>query len=95
MAELTDTQKCQCGHEPQWHHETRGCGYHGFSEDGRCKCQLTSNEAVTAIVREHVTAALDEIEAVVRHWEQFPALGRGTAASEIRRALHRAKEQNR
>lgn len=31
-----------------------------------------------------------EVEAVVHHWERTPALRRGTAAAEMRRALHRA-----
>lgn len=34
----------------RWHHEVRGCGYHGFSEADRCPCRLTDNQAVAALV---------------------------------------------
>lgn len=36
------------------------------------------------------TAVRSEVEALVHHWERIPALRRGTAAAEMRRALHRA-----
>lgn len=34
-----------CEHGLQWHHEERGCGYHGFSSD-RCPCTLTFEQAL-------------------------------------------------
>lgn len=34
-----------CGHSLRWHHETRGCGYHGFGPS-RCACVLTFEEAL-------------------------------------------------
>lgn len=40
-----DVEAC-CEHGLRWHHETRGCGYHGFSADQRCPCLLTFDEAL-------------------------------------------------
>lgn len=56
------TLACSCGHDVQWHHESRGCGWFGFSDRDRCPCRLTSNECVAAIVREHRAEVLAEVE---------------------------------
>lgn len=41
-----------CEHAVKWHHETRGCGYHGHAPEDRCPCLLTVDEAL-----EHYVAA--------------------------------------
>lgn len=61
-----------CDHGIQWHHETRGCGYHGFVEGQRCPCLLTSEEALARAVREAeargAAAVVERVEAVLATW---------------------------
>lgn len=51
---------CGCGHGVSWHHDTRGCGYHGYSTEHRCPCLLLPDGVVCSIVREHTERAWDE-----------------------------------
>jgi hypothetical protein len=43
-ADTWDVEPC-CGHGLRWHHMERGCGYHGFSQNG-CPCALTFPEVL-------------------------------------------------
>jgi hypothetical protein len=49
-----------CEHGLQWHHETRGCGYHGFSTT-RCPCLLPFDEALAEVKSEARREALEEL----------------------------------
>ena len=46
-APVGDVEAC-CEHSLRWHHEERGCGYHGFAPEHRCPCLLTFDEALAA-----------------------------------------------
>lgn len=57
-AEETTRQTCPCGHRPTWHHDERGCGYHGHGPHA-CPCALSSDDVVDALattLREQVAA---------------------------------------
>ena len=45
-----DAPACACGHGVAWHHDTRGCGYHGYSPEHRCPCPLRGDEVVTELL---------------------------------------------
>jgi hypothetical protein len=71
---------CSCGHAPKWHHDTtRGCGYHGFSDD-RCQCDLSSDQAVETIVTERLRQV--EAERDSRHDAWVVALKQVSAAEQ-------------
>lgn len=46
-----------CGHRAVWHHDQRGCEYHGSAEGRRCQCRRTSDQVVARIVYEAMTKA--------------------------------------
>lgn len=73
-----------CEHELKWHHESRGCGYHGYGSD-RCPCLNTFDEALEAHDRSVRAAALveaaDILEAERAHAN---VLGDARGAAEIR-----------
>jgi hypothetical protein len=54
VSELTGAI-CECGHRVTWHHDIRGCGYHGYAAGHRCPCSLSSDAVVEGIV-ERATA---------------------------------------
>ena len=57
---------CTCGHSAHWHHPTaRGCGYHGYTASKRCRCSLSADGAVEAIVARHVEAFRAEAVAAI------------------------------
>jgi len=41
---------CDCGHPIGFHHDERGCGYFGFGVDWRCRCLLTTEQAISALL---------------------------------------------
>lgn len=49
---------CPCGHAVWWHHETRGCGYHGYAPRDRCLCRLMVHEALEQVVNAAKAEAL-------------------------------------
>jgi hypothetical protein len=67
---------CDCGHRVMWHHDERGCGFHGYS-NARCECYRDSDAAVERIVAARVDAALAEVEQALRGFatERFDARG--------------------
>ncbi len=74
MTHLTEQDRqrnwCACGHSVGWHHDSRGCGYHGFGEH-RCACNMTCDEAVEAIVARHRAEAAREARSTESaRWEQ-------------------------
>ena len=56
---------CDCGHVMQWHHEERGCQYHG-NGPSRCRCLRDIDTAILAspqfarIIAEAKAEAWDE-----------------------------------
>jgi hypothetical protein len=44
----TGEREACCEHSLSWHHERRGCGYHGFAPGDRCPCLLTFDEALAS-----------------------------------------------
>jgi hypothetical protein len=46
-----------CGHRATWHHDERGCMYHGDSPDRRCACRRTSDQVVARIIHEALIKA--------------------------------------
>ena len=57
-----------CGHSLRWHHETRGCGYHGFGPS-RCACVLTFEEALAEHDAAVAAKALREMRDEMSRWE--------------------------
>lgn len=57
---LTNKHWCPCGHSAQWHHETRGCGYHGFGAH-RCDCTHSADGVVEWLVFHAVSNVLDDM----------------------------------
>lgn len=53
-----------CGHRAIWHHDERGCEYHGNGQY-RCACLLTSD----AVVERIIDARLAPIRALADEWE--------------------------
>ena len=54
----------QCSHRAIWHHDERGCQYHGNGESG-CPCALDSDQTVERII----AARLDRVRAVAEQWD--------------------------
>lgn len=52
--------RCDCGHRAKWHHDQRGCEFHGVGPR-RCPCALTSDEAVARIISARLAAQRDGI----------------------------------
>lgn len=62
-----------CDHSVKWHHDTRGCGYHGHGPD-RCPCLLTFDEALAQVQAEAKARALIDFADSTRfpsHWILF------------------------
>lgn len=55
---MNDDLRCTCGHDIAWHHEARGCGYHGFSSD-RCPCLLTAETSLLDLITRIRTSAYE------------------------------------
>jgi hypothetical protein len=55
-----------CEHSIRWHHEERGCGYHGYAPEHRCPCLLTYDEAVVHLLATTRQAAADAVLAEAR-----------------------------
>lgn len=73
-----DREAC-CEHGLEWHHGTRGCGYHGFYEEQRCQCFLIFSQAlaahdaeVRAEAAEKIAVAIEELDA---KWNTPPKEG--------------------
>ena len=45
-----------CQHRAIWHHDERGCQYHGNGSH-RCPCRRTSDQVVARIVYEAISSA--------------------------------------
>lgn len=69
-AEKETRNACACGHAVWWHHDTRGCGYKGFSPDHRCSCMLLAHEAVEQVVN---AAKADGVRLGIEYVESFQA----------------------
>lgn len=65
----------QCNHRAIWHHDERGCQYHGSGESG-CPCALDSDQTVAQII----AARLAPIRALEKRWRTLGEHGRGQAA---------------
>ena len=49
-----------CTHRAIWHHDERGCQYHGNSPENRCVCRRNSDQVVSRIVYEAMHKASDQ-----------------------------------
>lgn len=48
--------KClDCGHRAIWHHDERGCMYHGNGRD-RCPCAIDSDAVVAHLISHNLRA---------------------------------------
>ena len=86
------SEQC-CEHGLNWHHETRGCGYHGFGAD-RCPCPLRFDEALAVHDAEVYARALRD--AVVVAERIAPPVNRVQALESYLRRLmnaHRTPKQ--
>lgn len=78
-----------CAHGIRWHHDERGCGYHGFAPKSRCRCSLTLDEAVLRTLDAAVEAALAPIEREMEEqvdewgtpWPWVPVIYKALAAA--------------
>ncbi len=56
-AERTAPSACHsCGHRAIWHHDERGCQYHG-NGPSRCPCRRDSDQVVARAIHEAMIAA--------------------------------------
>ena len=63
---LTPDAVCECSHRVTWHHDTRGCEYHGTGPN-RCLCALSSDASVERLIttrlarqREAIATAIEQ-----------------------------------
>ena len=62
-----------CGHRAVWHHDERGCQYHGNGPD-RCACRRTSDQVIARLIYEAMLAgALPYLNASVTDFPEKPA----------------------
>lgn len=65
-----------CEHRAIWHHDERGCQYHGNSALGRCPCRRNSDQIVAQIISRAMHKAADEwFDAIVTGHPTPPAGG--------------------
>jgi hypothetical protein len=70
-----------CGHRAIWHHDDRGCQYHGNGQN-RCACRRSSDQVVARLIHDAIAAASRPyLDASVTRFPEKPVLPAGKTTS--------------
>lgn len=62
--EARASSACLCGHRAEWHHDVRGCDYHGAGPH-KCPCERSCEAVIESIVAERLAERMSE---TCREW---------------------------
>ena len=92
-AQANSQAVCSCGHRVMWHHDTRGCGYFGYSEGARCTCRMDPDAVVESLITARVDAALAPVRELADEWQaQTASAVKVHCGRRLRAALDRQED---